>query len=125
MKTLREAGIALLAAGMLCGCEDQDKQLAAAMTGGNPDAGRHEMEYYGCASCHVVPGVAGADGMVGPPLSQIADRTYLGGVIENTPANMVRWIMNAPGVDPRTAMPNLDIARQPARDIASYLYTLK
>jgi cytochrome c1 len=38
---------------------------------------------------------------------------------------MLRWIQNPRGVDEKTAMPALGVSEQEARDIASYLYTLK
>ena len=46
-------------------------------------------------------------------------------VLQNTPDNMIRWIQNPQGVDDKTAMPNLGVTDADARDIASYLYTLK
>jgi cytochrome c1 len=55
----------------------------------------------------------------------MAARTYIAGVVSNTPDNMIRWIQNPPGIDEKTAMPNLGVTEQDARDIASYLYTLK
>jgi len=91
----------------------------------NPDAGRHEIEYYGCASCHIVPGVAGAQGLIGPSLQGVENRNYIGGVVQNSPDKLIRWIQNAPSLNPKTAMPDLEIPDQPARDIASYLYTLQ
>ena len=33
---------------------------------GNPKAGRHAMEQYLCPTCHLIPGVVGANGTVGP-----------------------------------------------------------
>jgi cytochrome c len=52
-------------------------------------------------------------------------RSYVAGVLPNTPSNVIRWIQNPPGVDHLTAMPNLGVTDTDARDIASYLYTLK
>jgi cytochrome c1 len=117
----------LVAAASGCGDVRGDAEHAASeMTGGgNPRRGRAAIEHYGCASCHTIPGVRGADALVGPPLTQIASRSYIGGVLKNSPENMMRWIRNPQGVDPLTAMPNLGIGDQDARDIASYLYTLK
>jgi cytochrome c1 len=46
-------------------------------------------------------------------------------VLPNTPADMERWLRNPPAVDPRTAMPDMGVTEQDARDIAAYLYTLK
>jgi cytochrome c len=107
----------------LCACDR--KPTASLFSGGNPDRGRREIEYYGCASCHVVPGVAGANGLIGPSLEQVGDRNFIGGVVKNTPDNLMHWVENAPGIDPKTAMPRLDIPDREARDIVSYLYTLR
>jgi len=110
---------------MLWFSSSKSELRANALTGGNPDAGRGEIEYYGCASCHIVPGVPGADGLVGPSLKHVANRVYIGGVVENTPDNLIRWIEHTPAVDSKTAMPDLQIPDRQARDIASYLYTLE
>jgi cytochrome c551/c552 len=125
MKTLAIIGMSLVTPLMLWLSGGKTVQRANVLTGGNPDSGRAEIEYYGCTSCHVVPGVPGADGLVGPSLKHVANRNYIGGVIENTPENLIRWIEHAPAVDPKTAMPDLQIPDRPARDIASYLYTLE
>jgi cytochrome c2 len=101
------------------------ERTAAAMTGGYPSRGREKIRKYGCTSCHTIPGIPEADSLVGPPLNRIASRTYVGGVLTNTPDNMIRWIQNPQGVDPLTAMPNLGVTEEDARDIAGYLYTLK
>jgi cytochrome c1 len=71
------------------------------------------------------PGRADLAALVGPSLEHVASRTYIGGVIDNNPDNLVRWILNPPSVDPKTAMPNLKLSEADARDIAGYLYTLK
>jgi hypothetical protein len=47
---------------------------------------------------------------------------FFGGFLKNNPENMLRWLQNPPGVDEKTAMPNLGLSEQ---DIAGYLYTLK
>ncbi|HYE20201.1 MAG TPA: cytochrome c [Tepidisphaeraceae bacterium] len=94
-------------------------------TTGNAERGRTLFAVYGCTSCHRIPGVEGADGVVGPPLERMALRGYVAGVMTNTPANLVRWIQDPPGVDPMTAMPKLNVPPQDAHDMAAYLYTLK
>ena len=98
---------------------------AEALTGGGVEAGRAAVKTYGCDVCHTIAGVIDARGLVGPPLTQIANRIYIGGVLINTPDNLIEWIQNPPGVDPRTAMPNLGVDETAARNIAAYLYTLK
>ena len=66
-----------------------------------------------------------ADGNVGPPLNRIGERTYIAGMLRNTPANLVRWIREPQAVVPGNAMPNMGISEAEARDIAAYLYTLR
>jgi cytochrome c len=108
-----------------CSNQSQAEQIAQAATGGSAARGAAAIARYGCGSCHIVPGVSGASGLVGPPLSGIGNRIYVAGVLQNTPTNMIRWIENPPAVDEHTVMPNLGVTHQDAIDIAGYLYTLK
>lgn len=91
---------------------------------GDAQAGRRAAAQYLCATCHTIPGVVGASHHVGPPLAGIGRRTFIGGVLTNTPENMVRWLKNPQSVDPLSAMPPLGLSEQDARDITAYLYTL-
>jgi cytochrome c2 len=88
----------------------------------NPDRGRTLIRDHGCGACHVVPGVGGATGNVGPRLDDLKANIYIAGVVPNTPDHLIEWIMNPKEVDPLTAMPDLDINESQARDIAAYLY---
>src|SRR5829696_21234 len=90
-------------------CNSDAERTAADMTGGDPARGRAAISRYGCSTCHTVPGVSGANGLVGPPLGQVASRVYLAGRLQNTPDNMIQWIRNPQGVDEKTAMPNLGV----------------
>jgi cytochrome c2 len=107
----------------LGGCGQSSVQ--ANRNGGNPDAGVALIQKFGCGTCHTIPGVADADGQVGPPLNAIAKRVYLAGKLRNTPGNMVRWLKDPQAVVPGNAMPNMGISQHQARDIAAYLYTLQ
>ena len=89
------------------------------------DAGRRAIDQYACATCHVIPGITGATREVGPPLRGVAGRSYIAGVLANTPENMVRWLMSPQHVSPGSAMPDLRVREQDARDITAYLATLK
>jgi cytochrome c len=90
--------------------------------GGDPTRGRAAIERYGCGSCHVIGGIAGAGGNVGPSLEGVGRRAYLGGMLPNTPANMIAWIRNPRKFDPRTAMPDLGVSENEARDMAAYFH---
>jgi cytochrome c2 len=92
---------------------------------GDPELGRVAIARYGCGSCHLVPGVRGADGMVGPPLIQWSRRAYIAGRLPNTPSDLVQWIVAPQAIEPGTAMPMLGVSVDEARDIAAYLYTLR
>jgi mono/diheme cytochrome c family protein len=92
---------------------------------GDPEAGRRAIDQHSCAACHVIPGITGATQQVGPPLRGMASRTYIAGVLTNTPENMVQWLMWPQRERPGGAMPNLGVREKDARDIAAYLATLK
>jgi cytochrome c2 len=96
--------------------------IAAGQAGGDPDRGKVAIVRSGCGACHRVPGIATATGRVGPDLSRIGTSVFVAGVASNRSENIVRWIMNPREVDPKTAMPDLGLDRQTARDIAAYLY---
>ncbi len=117
--------LTLLVVGTLTACDRQVEQRASAATGGEPSRGPALVRQYGCGTCHTIAGVRGADGLVGPPLDRIGARVYLAGALTNTPENLIRWIRDPRGVDAKTAMPNVGVGEQDARDIAAYLYTLR
>lgn len=116
---------ALVAAG-LAGCDmmlgwvsNQPPPMVVA--GGDVDRGRLLLRQFGCGACHRIPGVAAAEGNVGPPLGRLYERVYLAGVVPNTPEHLVRWILEPQEVDPLTAMPDLGVTEPQARDMAAYL----
>jgi cytochrome c len=92
---------------------------------GDPDRGRSAIAQYGCGSCHLVPGIRDAVGMVGPPLIHWSRRAYIAGRLANTPDNLVHWIVAPQAIEPGTAMPMLGVSVDEARNIAAYLYTLR
>ncbi|SCF06718.1 Cytochrome c [Micromonospora coriariae] len=91
---------------------------------GRPDRGAELIAQYGCGSCHTIPGINRADGLVGPPLTRFGARSYIAGQLPNNADNLRRWIADPQAVEPGTAMPNLGISAIDAQDIAAYLYTL-
>lgn len=97
---------------------------AAVLEGSDPARGPSLIATYGCGTCHTIEGLRGADGMVGPPLTDVARRGYIAGSLPTTPENLARWIHDPQGVEPGTAMPDTGIGRDDARDVAAYLYRL-
>jgi putative membrane protein len=97
---------------------------AAAPTGGDPGRGGKEIVAQGCGACHIIPGIAGANGLVGPPLDHMGRRIYLAGLLRNNPGNMVRWLQHPQEILPGGAMPDQGLSEEQARNIAAYLFTL-
>ena len=92
---------------------------------GDARRGADLVKNYHCGGCHNIPGIAGADGNVGPPLHRVGTRTYIAGYIQNSPDNMAAWIEDPQKALPGNAMPRMGIPQKDARDIAAFLYTLK
>ena len=101
----------------------QLREQAEAATGGDSRRGESMFIQYGCGSCHALKNVRGATGSVGPPLDGVALRVIIGGHLTNTPANMQRWIREPQHVAPGTAMPDLQVGAEDARDMTAFLYT--
>ncbi len=80
-----------------------------------------------CAGCHVIPGVAGATGTVGPNLAGVASRTKIaGGAVDNRGLDDLKaWILNPGAKKPGTLMPNVGLSDDEATKIADYLEILK
>ncbi|MBK8020793.1 MAG: c-type cytochrome [Chloroflexi bacterium] len=91
--------------------------------GGDSALGRAAIRSYGCGSCHSIPGVTGANSLVGPPLNEFYKRHYIAGNLPNQADNLIRWIMNPQAIEPGTAMPYMGVTEADARHIAAYLYS--
>jgi cytochrome c len=95
----------------------------------SPDAqaGQRLMAQKGCGACHIIPGVSGANGVVGPSLAGVASRaTIAGGAVPNRgPDDLKKWIMDPPALKPDTQMPNLGLSDDEATKIVAYLELLK
>ena len=114
-------GCALALAG--CGSSAPNPEVAGKMN--DAAAGAIWIGRSGCGSCHQIPGVSNADGMVGPPLVHFSQRTIIAGYLPNTRENLARWIQHPQQVAPGNAMPEAGLTERQAKDIAAYLYGLK
>ena len=101
-----------------------DIKAAIRATGGNPHRGKDKIRFYGCSTCHTIPGIQEANGKVGPPLNAFALRIYIAGEAPNTPDNLRHWIRQPHEIEPHTAMPEMGVTDEDSKDVAAYLYTL-
>ena len=129
---LRSAGVvleatcgALILVSVITAGAIQAAEPAWNVVGGDALRGAKLIRQFGCASCHMIPGIPGAHGNVGPPLTRFGDRAFVAGMLSNTPPNLVRWLRDPQGVIPGNAMPNMGVSDAEARDIAAYLYKLR
>lgn len=114
-------GVQGASTGLACGAAPG----GAPVRPGDVERGKRALHQYACSACHTIPGVTSSSPHVGPPLAGIAGRTLIAGKLANTPDNMVRWLRHTREVDPMTAMPELGVTEQDARDIAAYLAILR
>lgn len=113
--------VALLS-GCLGGKQHRPYQVA---TGGSPERGEQVIAHYECGQCHTIPGIRHAHGVSGPPLNFMGSRTIVAGNFPNEPETLVHWIEAPTSMKPKTAMPDLGLTEQQARDAAAYLETLR
>ena len=92
---------------------------------GDAQRGAAAISRYGCGSCHVISGISGAQGLVGPPLTGIGSRMYVAGILQNTPENLAKWVEHPTRINEKTVMPDLGVKPGDAVDIAAYLNSLK
>lgn len=100
---------------VLAGCDDDPAASTAA---------RALITANGCGTCHRIPEIDGADGRTGPPLTAMSRQVYVAGVLPNTLEALTAFIADPQEVDPRSAMPDLDLSLDEARLIAQYLYAV-
>jgi len=81
---------------------------------------------YGCTVCHVIPGIEGAQGRLGPSLEGLASRPMISmNTVPNTRENLVKFIQEPASVNPQSSMPPIGLPTGDANTIADYLMTLK
>jgi mono/diheme cytochrome c family protein len=128
LQWLRQASPALHAH-TLAGLAQDDCALPAAAPGAAPaarllvglDGERQALRRHGCQGCHQVPGLVGSPSHVGPPLAGMARRTWIAGVLPNTPENLAAWIRDPQHHKPGSAMPALGVDARDAQLMAAYL----
>jgi len=88
--------------------------------------GQQLFETNTCISCHTIQGTA-AQGQVGPDLTHLGSRSIIaGGVLDNTPDNLQRWVQHADDLKRGALMPNFNtLSDQQAQAISAYLESLQ
>lgn len=128
LRTSRASGLlvagVLTASAALAGCNQTASVPPLEAQEGNPDQGAQLIQAYGCGTCHSIPGIEDANGLVGPPLDHFSRRSYIAGELRNSEENLQRWVADPQEVEPGTAMPDLGVTPADAADIVAYLYTL-
>ena len=129
--TAGSSGLAIAASAWFCllaallltaGCSEAG---ATNVGGGSPDAGAIAIERMACGSCHRIPGIPNATGLVGPSLGHFARRRMIAGVVRNDRAQLVRYLLGPQTMVPGNAMPDQHLTARQARDVTAYLMTLR
>lgn len=120
-------GLLMLVAGSVTGwvmLENRIQEPLVAVPGGDVVLGREALTTHACIACHSIPGIPGADGTIGPPLDNWAERHFVAGTQPNEPDALIAFLLDPQGTRPGTAMPNVGLTEEEATNIAAYLYTL-
>jgi len=120
--------LSLVLSTVACNRDEASKSITPAPPPpiGNAEHGKALAAQYGCNVCHVVPGVEGPQGSLGPSLAGVASRPALSfNTVQNTPENLVKYIQNPAALNPQSSMPPIGLTDADAKDIAAYLLTLK
>lgn len=119
-------GLIIAAVGLLSGCIGGTQfPVNRAKAVGSAHRGKATIQQFRCGSCHVIPGIPNAQGVVGPPLDQWSNRTFIAGEFPNDPQHLVHWVEAPTSMKPKTYMPDLGLTHQQASDVAVYLETLQ
>ena len=106
--------------------DGQSQQAVQPGEGSEAAAGLEVFQTGGCIACHTIEGVEGATQTVGPTLTHFGSRrTLAGGILENTPDNVARWL-NRPGdVKTGAKMRDYGLTDEQIEDLVTYLRSLE
>lgn len=85
----------------------------------------------GCTACHTIQGVAeiapaARKNTTGPDLTHVGSRTTIAALtLPNDVDNLAKWIKDPQSIKQGALMLNLGLTDQEARDVATYLFSLK
>jgi cytochrome c2 len=130
---LAAAGFGCLAIGILSwGCQSTPAPSATVVKPGELGpaalAGKQLFLTKGCVACHRAPNIPEAQGTIGPNLRGVgnpAAHPKIAAVVDNTPENMQRWLLDPSKLKPGTAMPNLGLTDEEARNLVALMETFQ
>lgn len=98
--------------------------LTAAPSNEAEAEGQRVFARHACAGCHTIRGVSSGD--VGPDLTDVGGRTWLGAVtIKNTPKNLTEWIRDSQAIKRGNIMPPFDLPQSELSALVAYLESLR
>jgi cytochrome c2 len=109
----------------LAGAAALAQEAIPPLASGSPAHGAALIAAKGCGACHTIPGIGGANGLVGPPLTLMGRRTFVAGLLRNTPQNLAAWVFEPQRFVPGNAMPSTGLTESEALDVAAYLETIR
>ena len=93
---------------------------ASAARNAAPDLFRNK-----CENCHAVAATELSSGK-GPSLAHLASREFLGGgIMRNTPENVMLWLTNPQAAKPGNRMPDIPVTAEQRRSLLGYLESLR
>jgi cytochrome c2 len=127
-RTMNRPILVLLLLALACNREQPAAPRAQAPPPPDPRLaeGQQLIVQYGCNVCHIIPGITGPQGALGPSLGGVASRPAISqGAVQNTPANLAKFIQSPGSLNPQSSMPPIGVNEDEAQAITAYLLTLK
>ena len=106
--------VAFVLLGLTSACEEGQEASDRRVVEASAAAGKAAIFRVGCGVRHIIPGVPGANGTVGPSLEGFGQRNLIGGVVPNRPELLAKWVRDAPSLIENTAMPELPLTAAPS-----------
>lgn len=106
--------------------DGQARPAATPSEGSDAAEGLQAFQSGGCLACHAIQGVEGAEQEIGPNLTHFGSRrVFAGGILENTPQNVARWLDRPGDVKTGAKMRDYGLTDEQIDDLVTYLRGLE
>ncbi len=103
-----------------------DSGAAAAMAPAGGKSAEQIIAEKACIGCHVIPGVPGAVGTVGPSLAGLMSRDKIAaGLLDNTEENLRKWLADPRAIKANTLMVTPPLSPEEVDTLVEFLMDLK